>query len=210
MVNSLFVTDAEFTVFLNSGYAELYELLVKTFEDYFLTSTTFATVAGQDTYSLPAGMFKLRGVDLVLSPAVGQFIPLDRFEWDERWKFSNGWSAGYTAAGQLLNYTLVNKQLMLAPAPDSSYSIRVWFVPVFTPLALPADLTVDLENDWGDYIVLEAAIRALQKEESDVSALFAQKNSIISRINSSAMDRDVNKPMRMTKTRTERWDSEDW
>lgn len=209
MVNSLFCTDAEFTVFVNSAYAELYELLVKTFEDYFLTSTTIATVAGTDTYALPVGMFKLRGVDLLLSAAPGHYVPLERFEFEERWKFADGWSSGYTAAGTQLNYTLVNKQLLLAPAPDGIYSLKVWYVPNYTPLVAGSDVTVDLENDWGDYIVLEAAIRALQKEESDISSLFAQKSAIISRIQTAAANRDAGKPMRMTRSRTERWDAEE-
>jgi hypothetical protein len=68
MENSEFVTDAELTIYINGSIAELHDLLVASYgSDYFLSSTTFSTVAGTESYSLPADFYKLMGVDVQVS-----------------------------------------------------------------------------------------------------------------------------------------------
>lgn len=57
--------------------------------------------------------------------------------------------------------------------------------------------TVDGVNGWEEYLVVDAAIKALQKEESDVSVLLAQKALLQRRIESAATNRDAAEPARV-------------
>ena len=57
---------------------------------------------------------------------------------------------------------------------------RLWYHPVAVTLTLAQD-TYDDINGYVEYIIIDAANKMLQKEESDVSVLAAQ-NYIISRI----------------------------
>lgn len=52
-------------------------------------------------------------------------------------------------------------------------------------------------HGWEEYVVLDAAIRALTKEESDPSPLYAEKQEIVQRINEMADSRDKGSPKRL-------------
>ena len=51
--------------------------------------------------------------------------------------------------------------------------------------------TFDGVSGWEEYIIVDSAMKCLQKEESDVSVLFAQKNALIQRIEAAAENRDA-------------------
>jgi len=213
MVNSTFVSDAEMNEFINSAYSELWDLLVTTFEDFFKTSTDITLVAGTDTYSLSAitpAVYKLRGVDLILSSSPGNRISLARFEWNERDRYSFARAGGWTANGVRLRYCFQGNSIVFAPVPDGGNTVRVHYAPAMTALVADGD-TVDgaVQDGWTEYIVLDAAIQALLKEESDVSVLLARKEALRQRIVGSASNRDAAEPIRMTRTRRRHYDDED-
>lgn len=60
--------------------------------------------------------------------------------------------------------------------------------------------TLDGISGWEDYVVIDAAIKALGKEESDVTALMAEKEAMRMRIGAAAENRDASMPARVTDT----------
>ena len=53
MENNNFVSDSEVNQYINSSYAELYDLLVAKFEDYYVADPLeFAISSGSSTYNL--------------------------------------------------------------------------------------------------------------------------------------------------------------
>jgi hypothetical protein len=56
-------------------------------------------------------------------------------------------------------------------------------------------------SGWTEYIIIDAAIKALQKEESDVTILAAQKMSMLDRIEAAAENRDAGEPDTLSDTR---------
>jgi hypothetical protein len=54
--------------------------------------------------------------------------------------------------------------------------------------------TFDDQQYWYEYVVVDAAIKALQKEESDCTYLMNQKEALRSRIEVMASDRDFSVP----------------
>lgn len=213
MVNSTFVSDAEMNEFVNSALSELYDLLVTKYEDYFKTSYDLALVAGQDTYQLSAvvpNVYKLRGVDLILSSAPGNMLSLKKFEWTERDQYAFARAGGWTANGVRLRYCFQGTSIVFAPVPDGGSTVRIHYIPVLTQLAVDGDqIPAAIMPGWEEYIVLEAAIQALLKEESDVGVLMGRKMDLRHRIEASAANRDAAEPYRMVRSRRAASDSDD-
>lgn len=180
-INNTAAITGEWTQLINEAYAEVYGLVVQAFSgDYYVTTPpySFTTDGINDHFALPSDFFKLLGVD-VLYGAANQYVALKPFNFADRNRFS--WT----------NQTI----------PAAGQTVRMFYVPKFTPLAIGTDTTVDLQNDWEELIVVSAAIQALIKEESDVSALEATKMQLIKRINEEAENRDAGNPVRMVDSR---------
>jgi hypothetical protein len=194
MQNSTFVTDSELTGYINSSYAELYDLIIDRHgEDYYISFQDFAAGSGQSEFSLPGDFYKLRGVDL--DPNTGQTITLKRFQFQERNRFNN---LNVIFDGEA-RYSLRGNNLVLIPALNSTRNVRLWYVPKPIELISNND-TLDGINGWEEYVVVDAAIKCRVKEESDIQELLIAKQSLEMRINKMADSRDANEPVRITDT----------
>lgn len=63
-------------------------------------------------------------------------------------------------------------------------------------------IQVDLKgvNGWDEYVIIDAAIKCLVKEESDTNVLLLQKQQMLARIEALASNRDAGDPERVTNT----------
>lgn len=194
MKESTFVEDSELNYYINSSIAELHDILVESYgQDYFLNSTTFTTTAGQSEYNISSiittnDFYKLRGVDAKINAA--EWTGLKNFNFNERNKLANSSSIVWNYNGSNVRYRLVGSKLMFAPTPDGSTEIKIWYIPKSTTLVNDSD-TFDDINYYAEYVIVDAAIKMLNKEESDVSVLMAQKDELKRRIESSAANRDA-------------------
>lgn len=194
MVNSSFVSLTEWLQFINGSYKELYDLLVTTYgNDYYVASPFSIVTDGTNAlYSLPADFYKLLGVDLLISGAQSQYVSLKPFSFSERNRQSN--PSGVISRGfGNLRYRLNGNKIWLTPLPQAGQSLQLWYVPEPTSLSSDSD-TLDGISGWEEYVEVDAAIKALMKEESDVSALMAQKTSLFNRIQTAAENRDAGQP----------------
>jgi hypothetical protein len=198
MESSQFVTDAELTSYINQSLFELYDILVQAFgNDYYVADPyEFTTEAATTRYPLPTGpdpqgVYKVLGVDLQQSGSATGWLSLQRFNFAER----NAASAAVLVLPQRTNlrYRLAGDDLMLSPPPPAGLTLRVWYVPRMAPLADDDDLA-DGVSGWVEYAICDAAIKCLQKEESDVSVLLAQKLALVKRIQAAAENRDAGSP----------------
>jgi len=199
LVNSNFVTDPEWTNYINAAYLELYDLLVTVYEDYFtvLPPPIFTFTGLTSHYPLPANFYKLMGVDISLAAHISgptdAWITLGKYNFADRNKYVYG-NTPTTYLGVLnLRYRIIGNMIRFIPLPSGSQSFRLWYIPVLAPLVLSTDVPVT-PGQWTDYIIVDAAIRAMQKEESDVSVLMAQKAALVVRINGASTNRDEGMP----------------
>jgi len=81
MENSTFVSDTELRDYINSAYAELYDLVIEKYEDYYIESTSDLNLASTDTHSLPGDFYKALGVDLSVG---GSTYSLRNYSFQER------------------------------------------------------------------------------------------------------------------------------
>lgn len=193
-VNSNFVTTPEWNVYINQSYFELYDLLTTVYEDYFLAPVfSFVTDGTTQNYPLPPNFYKLMGVDLGLDNSQNAWVTVQKFDFIRRndYVYPN---ISSTFLGVFnMRYRLMGSLLHFIPTPSSNQTVRVWYIPRIVQLLMDTD-AVDGVSGWTEYIAVDAAIKALQKEESDVTILMAEKQMLIDRINSSAMNRDAGQP----------------
>lgn len=189
--NSNFVTDSELTTYVNQAIAELQDLLIGAYSsDYYISEYNFSTVSQQTTYALPADFYKLRGVDCALTN--NEYASLRPFNFNERNR-NDSFSSWGLMTGPSVRYRLVGDNVVFSPAPEGAYAIRLWYIPTAVKLVADIDTLADL-NQYSDLVVHSAAIKMLIKEESDVSALMAEKMQLIKRITEMAQNRDAGQP----------------
>lgn len=199
---SRFVTDAELNSYINSSIAELKDLLLEAYGSEYgvIAPYSFSTVSGTSQYALPTGFYELKGIDVEIQ--TGQWHDIDKFNFNERNKFQNQGSWSDVAT---VRYRLIGDTIMFSPTPDSVVAVRVWYIPVATKLVADADSLDDL-NAYSEYVITDAAIKCMQKEESDVTVLVMQKDALRKRIVDKAANRDANKPSSVTDV----YSSDDW
>lgn len=191
MENSEFVSDSELTNYINASIAELHDIMIQSYgTNYFTKTYEFTTTSGEESYALPSDFYKLDGVDAKIYN--DEWMSLKRFNFPERNRFDK--AAPWNRFGtQYLYYRLVGSNLVFTPVPDAGTQIRLWYSPVATKLTLDSDTLNDL-NQYVEYVIVDAAIKMLQKEESDVSVLFAQKQALQKRIEEASQNRDAGEP----------------
>ncbi len=96
-------------------------------------------------------------------------------------------------------YSLIGSNIRLYPAPSTVMAGEILYAPEATVLTTGSD-TVNYPNGWERFIVLDAAIQCLAKEESDVRTLVAEREKVIREIELAKESRDLATPMRVVDT----------
>lgn len=188
--NSNFIEDEELNFMINGSVAELHDLLVSANSaDYSISEYPFNTVANTDTYTLPEDFYKLKGVDAQITS--DKWYSMRPFNFNERNR-NNDVTWGLIN-GPNIRYRLLGDNIKFSPAPEANYPIKLWYTPVAPKLVNDNDTLKDL-NFYSDYVIVDVAIKYLQKEESDVSVLMQQKAELKRRIEIMANNRDEGQP----------------
>lgn len=210
-LNSYYLTTDEWNFNINQSVTELYDILTCQFgEDYFFATPLIISLTGALSYPMPDGsnypiagvpspaLFKLNGVDVNLgggnaSNTTGGWVPLCRANWSDRNKFSSfvGQAIALNNAAQL-SYREMGNQLYLLP-PATNSTIRLWYVPILTQLLADSDMLPFSISGWSEYVINDAAKKAMIKEESlEKWQTLDNANAILrERIETTAANRDI-------------------
>ena len=208
MQNTLFVSDAEIDTYLNDGLSELNDLFITEYEEYVVQEQPNQKLTGGQTADDILTDFginnfmKILGIDLNVG---SRQIALKRFMFSERnfWTMPNApWDVTVTP----YRYSVRGNTIYFFPATGIGGTVSIWYIPQYTPMTLPADQINNflpyLNNGWEEYAVITAAIKCLQKEESDTQPLMQEKLMQLKRINDVAKNRDVGNPDRFSYVNT--------
>jgi hypothetical protein len=187
-VNSGFVSDTELTSYINYGCKKLYDMLIEAFgENYYVTDPLdFQTVANQQDYALPADFYQLVGLDLKIS--TNEYLTLKPFDWVKR-NFYNSSRIFALNGDENYKYLLVGNNIRFVPIPTAVKTMTLHYIPAFTNLSADID-TFDGINGWEEFVIIDAAIKMKQKEESDAQVLMMMKAEIEERITKLKNKRD--------------------
>lgn len=189
MVGSSFVADAAtgLDAWINEAHQRLHGMLVDALGEEYISSTSAFTTSSSSDYPLPSGFYKLFGVDLEYH---GIMRSLTRYERPERNVFRE------LRPEALPRYALVGSNLRLYPVPAAGLTGSILYAPEATLLVSGSD-SVTYPNGWEKFIVIDAAIQALLKEESSVTALVAERERIEREIRDAKEARDMATPKRV-------------
>lgn len=217
MVNSGFVTDTEWNSYIVQSYFELYDLLVAADEQYYVaTPAKFNTDGTTFLYNLPNGVlsftdlngnafvakpfYKLMGVDLAINTANNAYVAINKFQFINRNRFIYPNSSSSIYGVFNMQYRLMGDKIEFIPTPSAGQSIRLWYIPRLEQPLADTDILNGVSG-WLEYVIVDAAIKAMQKEESDVSTLMVQKQALTLRIQGMSVNRDEGQPDRISDIR---------
>lgn len=192
MEHSTFVSDAELTTYINASLAELHDLLVAAYnEEYYMEEYQWSSDGISLAYDLPADFYKLRGVDVRMS-STGAWATVKRFNFNKRNEQQNTFAWNMLGL-PYLEYRLVGSKVRFNRIPDANLQFRIFYHPKSVSLVADSD-TFDDINGFAEYVIVDVAIKCMQKEESDTRVLLAQKAALKQRIEGMAQNRDANEP----------------
>lgn len=213
-VGSNFVTLPEWNSYINQSMFELYDLLIDTYQDYYVAPPVQVIPDGTTyLYPLPDGInnggaapfYKLLGVDLSLNTAQNAWVTINRFMFIDRNRFVYPNTASTIYGVFNLQYMLLGSNIQFIPTPSAGQIIRFWYIPRLKQLLQDTDVTVTGISGWIEYVILRAAILALTKQEGDTTALVQQLLDVRKRIEDSAPNRDAGAPPLISDARQNGW-----
>lgn len=174
-----FITDSELNTYINSSYKELYGMLLH--HDMMRTETNQTITAdGSSSYSLPSDYYA----------TVGVFRQEDEYYHRiPRARAQDRPFAGVAPTGDAIEYRTANNAIELLPHPGSGTYIHA-YIPLLTELSADSD-TMDGVNGWEEFVVIDAAIKCLMKEESDARHLQIERENLRERIRMEAEAREL-------------------
>lgn len=199
--NSDFIEDSEWLTYINGSYARFYDMLVGRFVDWYVEDPLDFTVSSGSTYALPFDFYKLLGVDRLVSGS--DYVALRPFNFADRNKRRA--SDAFRGLYPNVQYRIMGTNLRFTPEDQATGDYRLWYVPTYTPLSADTD-TIDNVNGWEDWIILDAARKALVKEESDITAVVMELRELEKRIEEMAQQRDIGETDRITDVSLEGYD----
>lgn len=202
MVDSDFVTDSELNTYIQQSYRKLYNLIVTTFSDWYVEDPVEFTISSGNEYTLPATFYKLIAVDFKLN---GSWIEVKRYTMTERNRRTSG---AFRVFHPTIMYRLMNNKLRFIPTDNATGTYRYWAVNKPNVPTADSD-TIEGENGWDEFVVLDAAIKCLNKEESDVSLLVLEQQQVKEDILINANSYDEGGSERVEDVHADRFDDED-
>jgi hypothetical protein len=213
---SQFLTDDMWNFNINQSMKELFDVLVSKFgDDWFLAPPLLISLTGLQFYPLPDGalyggapaLYKLNGVDINISGGSAgpnaAWVPVARSNWSDRDRYTTfPGQAGALNNVYQMSYRQMGSNLWVFPQ-NMNQTIRLLYVPRPTELLVDTDMLDFSVSGWSEYVIVDAAIKALLKEESFEQAASQQqiKDRLLARIEVMASDRDVGQPNAVSNTR---------
>lgn len=201
-VNSQYYTTQEWNSMISQSYKELYDIIVQKFGDDYYVADPYTFLTSQDTqlYPLPSTFYKLLRVDISLNVNdPNAWVTLKEFQFIQGNLYN--YPNQYTMYGVTnLRYRLNGSNLMIVPQPTTGQTLRIWFAPRPNQLIADTD-TVDAISGYEEYIVADVCIKALAKEESDISVFAGQKAALLKRIEEAAENRNIGEPQVVSDSR---------
>jgi hypothetical protein len=179
MENGNFVSDDEWTHFINDEIAHVYAQLVNV-DDGQLFGAVAPTLAqiGDNAYQLPSDFLRLVDVNIYTG---NRWIPVGESDPQEYYQLLSQTNLGDYGASYFLKLNIAQDryEIFLFPAktPDD---IGIRYIPSATVLSLGSD-TLNWPSNWHQAVEAGAAARALIKEESDPTGNIVDKERVTAR-----------------------------
>jgi hypothetical protein len=179
-------TPAVIMELLESGFAELHDLLISKWgEDYFTKRATAVMTPATESYNLPADFLKLLAVDVSVG---GRWRDVPRYQLTERNNFQSGALAGDGMSPYA--HRLEGDSLLFAPIPLVADTYRLIYVRC-APLLTTLDQAVEGYNGWEELGVLYAVLTAKDGQDEPTQGIQKKLQRQIERVEWAADGRNA-------------------
>lgn len=182
LVADNFVLDATLTQWINDSAQELYDLLLQSGQDWFVTSSPVTVVSPAASFPVPTGAMRLHGLDRDIGG--GKFESIKRGTFRERFSYTER------------RYVATKATVSIFPTTSAPGSYVQWYTPAFAALVADSD-TFDGIDGWEEYIVVDVALKCRVKGEEDTGDLMAAKAQLRARVQTMAATRDASEAPRI-------------
>lgn len=197
MVGSGFVTDAEILDWMEAAWQELYGIASIQYEDLLVQVVDLSLAQGSSTLSLGAAAdmkrlraFRIKNENFLTPISIREMQGLDR--------------AGRVGRPEFywLNGGMSIPAATILPPADRAYTITCYFQPAIQL----ADVAIGVSSipqlaGWDEYVVLSAAIKCKDKEESSVAVLVGERTSLLTIMQSTWTPMDTSEAGRVVRIR---------
>jgi hypothetical protein len=181
-LNMTYFGTTQMTAFANHAQAETQKLLIQAGQNYYITGHTFASVAYQQGYSLPANFLKLNRLEYVIGTAPNDSVyPVNSITMNQQDMFQR--YGNYPAAFYFSQY-----QIQLVPIPDAVTSFRMKYTYRVADMTADAN-TPDVPTQYHDYLAYLVAIQCFIKDGRDPSTLLQYTMKVEEEIKRDAIER---------------------
>lgn len=200
MENQDNVSSSEWQRYLSAAYAQLYSILAASGLRYFEStqSLTAAATALPADYMTTLGVYKVDG---------NYLRPLEEVMFQERHYVVGG------SSGEARCYELAGSNLNLLPGYTAGQTYRHYYIPQPTDYSSSVtSTTIDVVTpDGEEFLLWSMVLKALQKEESDVSVALQERELAKGRVEEWAVLRQLHSMRRSIVDGDYReWDEADW
>ena len=204
--NSQFVSDAEIARLIDLSAQGLYDLLILARgQEYFLTTFSSVTVAGQTVYPLPADFYELLKVRLRIGGIWRTLRDFDRHDVDSlenAQTYGSRYDPMYRLNGlQAVGIVAGVDQVEIRPAPPTAWTMEIDYLPVLNTTPVSGDVAYPSVNGWEQMVIWDVTATLKDMGEEDPTFALSQKAAIEERIRELAGARDAGSPSRMVDTR---------
>ena len=194
MVGSTFVSDSEVVDYINVAMAEIHDLLVTKYEDYYVKDSSESPKSGD---------YKALGVDFTSG---GLTYRMMRFTFQER----NMYNAPAIVASRIADtrYAIQGNKIKFIPSPATSGTAKLHYIPeaqqfdAGSTSATIVSLAPQIAKGYEEYLVVDAAIKCLMKEESNTQPHMIYKEQLRKRLEAASANRDAGESSKITDVRT--------
>lgn len=185
--NNNFITDSEWLDYLNASNAELRDILYSAYGSYYnYTSSILTMVDGQSLYSLPNDFYRLLEVNV--KDDENDWFSAYRFTSAERNVLRSSDDQDWSWPNNVFYRVEGNTNIRFYPLPSGGEEVEIGYQPTTQILSLTG--TVDGINGYEELIVTTMAMKAREKEEEDTSHFERERERLIDRIRTHAMDNE--------------------
>jgi len=168
-----------------------------------MSAVTGTGVGGTTTAYVESDFYKCKGVWIGSTNATTEgWNPLRRFQWEQQNALRQADLYGGLAALPLYRLYTVFGREKVAIAPMISGTYRIWYYPAPQRMLLGSD-RVDGRAGWDEWVVKDAAMKCLVKEESleQAASMKVLRDDIFKRFQLHAAERDATQPERVRDVR---------
>ena len=187
------ISDTEIQGLLNVALAEVYGLLIDSFEDYSVTTAQFTLGQSDTGFALPSDFFKELRVDRSYSsvPTANDWFRLDRINIRDESNF-NQVALRSLSNRRVYGWCMYGSTIRIVPQSLIAGVYQLLYYPAWVDLN-PGD-TVAIGppgQHWEELAVVKAAIACLDKQEADSGALVRREAALTERMRAEAANRSA-------------------